>query len=86
MRIIRFVAADTRQALRGVRAQLGEHAVILSSKRTDEGVEVTAGADIDAPQAQATSLSLSLHRRSRIARNATGSPSRRSPPRCAAMP
>jgi flagellar biosynthesis protein FlhF len=55
MRIIRFVAADTRQALRGVRAQLGEHAVILSSKRTDEGVEVTAGADIDAPQAQATS-------------------------------
>jgi flagellar biosynthesis protein FlhF len=54
MRIIRFVAADTRQALRGVRAQLGEHAVILSSKRTDEGVEVTAGADIEAPLAQAS--------------------------------
>jgi flagellar biosynthesis protein FlhF len=49
MRIIRYVAPDTRQALRGVRAQLGENAVILSSKRTEEGVEVTAGADIDAP-------------------------------------
>jgi flagellar biosynthesis protein FlhF len=47
MRIIRYSAPDTRQALRGVREQLGEDAVILSSRRTEDGVEVTAGADID---------------------------------------
>lgn len=52
MRIIRYIAPDTRQALRGVREQLGEDAVILSSKRTEEGVEVTAGADIDAPRVE----------------------------------
>jgi flagellar biosynthesis protein FlhF len=50
MRIIRYIAPDTRQALRGVREQLGEDAVILSSKRTAEGVEVTAGADVDTPR------------------------------------
>jgi flagellar biosynthesis protein FlhF len=47
MRIIRYSAPDTRQALRGVREQLGDEAVILSSRRTEDGVEVTAGADID---------------------------------------
>jgi flagellar biosynthesis protein FlhF len=54
MRIIRYIAPDTRQALRGVREQLGEDAVILSSKRTEDGgVEVTAGADIDAARVEA---------------------------------
>ena len=57
MRIIRFVAADTRQAMRGVARQLGENAVILSSKRTDEGVEVTAGADVEPPRGQAADSS-----------------------------
>jgi flagellar biosynthesis protein FlhF len=47
MRIIRYMAPDTRQALRGVREQLGEDAVILSSKRTADGVEVTAAAEMD---------------------------------------
>ncbi len=37
-----------RQALRVVREQLGEDAVILSSRRTAEGVEVTAAVDFDA--------------------------------------
>lgn len=55
MRIIRFMAQDTRQALRSVREQLGEDAVILTSKRTAEGVEVTAATDLDAARLQAQS-------------------------------
>src|SRR5215472_8105841 len=48
MRIIRYMAPDTRQALRGIREQLGDDAVILSSKRTPEGVELTVAVDFDA--------------------------------------
>jgi flagellar biosynthesis protein FlhF len=48
MKIIRHTARDMRQALRGIREQLGEDAVILSSRRTSEGVEVTAAVDFDA--------------------------------------
>ena len=48
MKIVRHVAPDMRQALRSIRAQLGEDAVILSSKRIPEGVEVTAAVDFDA--------------------------------------
>jgi len=48
MKIIRHTARDMRQALRAVREQLGEDAVILSSRRTGEGVEVTAAIDFDA--------------------------------------
>jgi flagellar biosynthesis protein FlhF len=50
MRIIRQVAPDMRQALRAIREQLGEDAVILSSRRTPEGVEVTAAVDLDTAQ------------------------------------
>ena len=46
MRIIREVAPTTRQAMRGIRERLGENAVILSSRRVAEGVEITAGADV----------------------------------------
>lgn len=46
MRIIVQVAPNTRLALRGIRERLGDSAVILSSRRVPEGVEVTAGADI----------------------------------------
>jgi flagellar biosynthesis protein FlhF len=46
MRIIVQVAPNTRLALRGIRERLGENAVILSSRRVAEGVEVTAGADV----------------------------------------
>jgi flagellar biosynthesis protein FlhF len=46
MRIIVQVAPNTRLALRGIRERLGENAVILSSRRVPEGVEVTAGADV----------------------------------------
>ncbi|HEY6923155.1 MAG TPA: flagellar biosynthesis protein FlhF [Steroidobacteraceae bacterium] len=48
MKIVRHIAPDMRQALRSIRAQLGEDAVILSSRRVPEGVEVTAAVDFDA--------------------------------------
>src|SRR5579862_32298 len=53
MKIIRHTARDMRQALRGVREQLGEDAVILSSRRTPEGIEVTAAVDFDASTIEA---------------------------------
>jgi flagellar biosynthesis protein FlhF len=49
MRIIVQVAPNTRLALRGIRERLGDNAVILSSRRVPEGVEVTAGADVSEP-------------------------------------
>lgn len=57
MKIIRHTARDMRQALRAVREQLGEDAVILSSKRTSEGVEVTAAVDFDASTLEAGGFS-----------------------------
>src|SRR6267378_7526963 len=57
MKIIRHTARDMRQALRAIREQLGEDAVILSSRRTAEGVEVTAAVDFDATNLQGESLS-----------------------------
>lgn len=43
----RYLAPDMRQALVRVRAELGPSAVILASRRTAEGVEVTAAIDFD---------------------------------------
>jgi len=54
MKIVRHTAPDMRQALRSIREQLGEEAVILSSRRTGEGVEVTAAVDFDAGRLEAT--------------------------------
>src|SRR6185437_6437658 len=48
MKIVRHTAPDMRQAMRLVREQLGEEAVILSSRRTPQGVEITAAVDFDA--------------------------------------
>jgi flagellar biosynthesis protein FlhF len=56
MRIIREVAPTTRQALRSIRERLGEDAVILSSRRVAEGVEITAGAEVDERTAVPTAL------------------------------
>lgn len=53
MKIIRHTARDMRQALRAVREQLGEDAVILNSRRTEAGVEVTAAVDFDAETLEA---------------------------------
>ncbi|HUI61926.1 MAG TPA: flagellar biosynthesis protein FlhF [Steroidobacteraceae bacterium] len=53
MKIIRHTARDMRQAMRAVREQLGDDAVILSSRRTSSGVEVTAAVDFDASTLEA---------------------------------
>jgi flagellar biosynthesis protein FlhF len=53
MKITRHTAKDMRQALKLVRDQLGPEAVILTSKRTPQGVEVTAAIDFDAARVEA---------------------------------
>jgi flagellar biosynthesis protein FlhF len=53
MKIVRHTAPDMRQALRSIREQLGEDAVILSSRRLTQGVEVTAAVDFDAGMGKA---------------------------------
>jgi flagellar biosynthesis protein FlhF len=47
MKIKRFVAPDMRQAMREVREEQGPEAVILSTRRLDDGIEVIAAIDYD---------------------------------------
>lgn len=47
MRVKRFVASDMRQAMRMIREELGDEAIILGQKRTEQGIEVTTGIDYD---------------------------------------
>jgi flagellar biosynthesis protein FlhF len=47
MKIKRFIADSMRTALAQVRAEQGPDAVILSSRRTQEGIEVIAAVDYD---------------------------------------
>ncbi|RXR02637.1 flagellar biosynthesis protein FlhF [Pseudoxanthomonas composti] len=47
MKIKRFTAPDMRTALRMVREEHGADAVILSNRRTDEGVEIVAASNYD---------------------------------------
>ena len=42
MNVKKFIAATTRDALRMVRDELGDEAVILSNRKVDEGVEIMA--------------------------------------------
>jgi flagellar biosynthesis protein FlhF len=51
MKIQRYIARDMRQALAQVRDALGPDAVILSSGRIGEDVEVVAAVDLDVAQA-----------------------------------
>ena len=53
MKIVRHIARDMRQAMRAIRERLGEDAVILSSRRVGDGVEVTAAIDFDASSLEA---------------------------------
>ncbi|MDE2138220.1 MAG: flagellar biosynthesis protein FlhF, partial [Gammaproteobacteria bacterium] len=76
MRIVRYMAPDTRQALRGIREQLGDDAVILSSKRTPEGVEVTAAVDFDATRLESESVALAPPPPARKARPKPAAPVR----------
>jgi flagellar biosynthesis protein FlhF len=52
MKIVRHIAPDMRQAMRSIRERLGDDAVILSSRRIPEGVEITAAVDFDATSLQ----------------------------------
>jgi flagellar biosynthesis protein FlhF len=45
MKVKRFTAANMQQALRNVSQELGADAVILSSRKTDHGIEVVAALD-----------------------------------------
>lgn len=45
MNIRKFIAPTARQALREIRNELGEEAVILSNRTTDQGVEIVAMAN-----------------------------------------
>ena len=47
MKIKRYIAASMRAALAQVRSEQGPDAVILSSRRTEEGIEVIAAVDYD---------------------------------------
>jgi len=47
MKIKRFVASDMRQAMRLVREEQGPDAVILSTRRLAEGIEIIAALDYD---------------------------------------
>ncbi len=47
MKIKRFVAADMRQAMREVREEQGPDAVILSTRRIADGIEIIAAIDYD---------------------------------------
>lgn len=49
MQVKRFVAADMRRALDLVRQEMGSEAVILSSHRTPQGVELVTSLDADLP-------------------------------------
>ena len=52
MKIKRFVAPDMRTAIRLVREEQGDHAVILSNRRVAEGIEVVSATDYDAALVQ----------------------------------
>ncbi len=52
MKITRHTGPDIRHALRAVRDSLGADAVILATRRTANGVEITAAMDFDADKAQ----------------------------------
>ena len=47
MKIKRYTAVSMRAALAQVRAEQGPDAVILSSRRSDQGIEVIAAVDYD---------------------------------------
>jgi len=66
MKIKHYRAADMRQALRLVREAQGPDAVILSSRRIANGVEVVAAVDYDVDVADASASSEAARSESRI--------------------
>ncbi len=59
MSVKRFVGPTSRDAMRLVRAALGENALILSNRSTPEGVEILAMAD--ETHSQLTGIPSSVH-------------------------
>src|ERR1700733_10011517 len=57
MKITRHTGPDIRHALRAVRDSLGANAVILATRRTANGVEITAAMDFDADNVQDSTAS-----------------------------
>jgi flagellar biosynthesis protein FlhF len=49
MSVMRFVGANSREAMRQVRAALGDEALILANRHTEQGVEILAMAESSAP-------------------------------------
>src|SRR4029453_16217099 len=66
MKIKHYRAADMRQALRQVREAQGPDAVILSSRRIANGVEVVAAVDYDVDAADSSVASEAARTESRI--------------------
>jgi flagellar biosynthesis protein FlhF len=58
MKITRHTGPDIRHALRAVRDSLGANAVILATRRTANGVEITAAMDFDADNVQDSTASV----------------------------
>src|SRR5580658_3056366 len=58
MKITRHTGPDIRHALRAVRDSLGADAVILATRRTANGVEITAAMDFDADNVQDSTASV----------------------------
>lgn len=56
MKIKRFIAPNMREAMRMVREEQGEDAVILSNRRVESGIEVVAATDYDAALVQHAAL------------------------------
>lgn len=58
MKITRHTGPDIRHALRAVRDSLGADAVILATRRTANGVEITAAMDFDADNVQDSTVAV----------------------------
>lgn len=56
MKIKRFIAPNMREAMRMVREEQGDEAVILSNRRVEGGIEVVAATDYDAALVQHAAL------------------------------
>ncbi|WP_355660792.1 flagellar biosynthesis protein FlhF [Halomonas salifodinae] len=53
MSVTRFLGANVREAMRRVRSALGDDALILANRRTDEGIEILAMAEAEAARQDA---------------------------------
>lgn len=61
MNIRKFIAPTAREALREIRSELGEEAVILSNRKTEQGVEIHAMANDEMVRMSAASGSVLKH-------------------------